>query len=231
MKKDKSTAPSRRKFIASLAAGATAGLYASPTTAFGGQSKAELVAIEEDADAWFAKVKGKHRVIFDATQPHEVFPFAWPRVFLLTNGATGTPETDCGVVVVLRHSAIGYAFDHKLWEAYPFGETFKASDPATKAPAKRNPFWQPKAGEYAFPGIGPVAIGINELQTSGVMFCVCNAAITLYSAVMADNMKKDVAEVRKEWMAGLLPGVQVVPSGVWAVGRAQEKGCGYCFAG
>jgi intracellular sulfur oxidation DsrE/DsrF family protein len=29
----------------------------------------------------------------------------------------------------------------------------------------------------------------------------------------------------------LLPGVQVVPSGVWAVGRAQEKGCGYCYAG
>jgi intracellular sulfur oxidation DsrE/DsrF family protein len=31
--------------------------------------------------------------------------------------------------------------------------------------------------------------------------------------------------------AGLLPGIQIVPSGVWAVGRAQEHGCQYCFAG
>jgi intracellular sulfur oxidation DsrE/DsrF family protein len=45
------------------------------------------------------------------------------------------------------------------------------------------------------------------------------------------KMNLDAAEVRKEWMAGLLPGIQVVPSGVWAVGRAQEHGCAYCFAG
>ena len=214
-----------------MAAGATAGLYAAPSALFAGQSKEELVAIQDNADAWFDKVKGKHRAVFDCTRPHEVFPFAWPRVFLMTNGATGTPETDCGVVVVLRHDAIPYAFDHRLWEAYPFGDVFKAPDPATGAPAKRNPFWQPKPGDFTFPGIGPVAIGINELQASGVLFCVCNAAIGVYSAAIAANMKKDVAEVRKDWMAGLLPGVQVVPSGVWAVGRAQEKGCAYCFAG
>jgi len=29
----------------------------------------------------------------------------------------------------------------------------------------------------------------------------------------------------------LFPGIQVVPSGVMAVGRAQEHGCTYCFAG
>ena len=41
----------------------------------------------------------------------------------------------------------------------------------------------------------------------------------------------DPAAVKKEWVAGVLPGIQVVPSGVWAVGRAQEHGCAYCFAG
>jgi intracellular sulfur oxidation DsrE/DsrF family protein len=44
-------------------------------------------------------------------------------------------------------------------------------------------------------------------------------------------MQKDAAEVKKEWIAGLLPGIQVMPSGVWAVGRAQEHGCTYCYAG
>jgi intracellular sulfur oxidation DsrE/DsrF family protein len=44
-----------------------------------------------------------------------------------------------------------------------------------------------------------------------------------------NNLKAD--EVYKDFMGGILPGVQVVPSGVWAVGRAQEHGCAYCFAG
>lgn len=59
---------------------------------------------------------------------------------LLTNAATGSPASDCGVVVVLRHDAIAYAFEDRLWSTYKFGETFKAEDPKTKAPATRNPF-------------------------------------------------------------------------------------------
>jgi hypothetical protein len=35
----------------------------------------------------------------------------------------------------------------------------------------------------------------------------------------------------KEWEAGVVPGAMLVPSGVLAVGRAQEHGCTYCFAG
>ncbi len=184
-----------------------------------------------EADAWFQNIKGKHRVVFDATQPHEILPFAWPRVFLLTNESTGTPEKENSVVVVLRHDAIPYAFEDRLWQKYKLGEVFKANDPATKAPATRNPFAKPKSGEYAIPGVGPIALGINELQASGVMLCVCNAAITVNSAVVAQTMKLDPAVVKKDWISGLLPGIQLVPSGVWALGRAQEKGCAYIFAG
>ncbi|HLG38749.1 MAG TPA: twin-arginine translocation signal domain-containing protein [Chitinophagaceae bacterium] len=185
----------------------------------------------EDPDAWFKKIKGKkHSIVFDVTQPHEVFPFAWPRVFLMTNEKTGTVAKDCGVVVVLRHSAIGYAMEDRLWTKYNLGEVFKVDDAETKKPATRNPFWQPKPGTYKFPGIGEVQIGINELQSSGVMFCVCNAALTVYSGAIADGMKMSAEDIYKDWVSGLLPGIQMVPSGVWAVGRAQENGCGYCFA-
>jgi intracellular sulfur oxidation DsrE/DsrF family protein len=37
--------------------------------------------------------------------------------------------------------------------------------------------------------------------------------------------------VKKDWLAAVLPGVQLVPSGVLAVNGAQSKGCSYCFAG
>jgi intracellular sulfur oxidation DsrE/DsrF family protein len=56
-------------------------------------------------------------------------------------------------------------------------------------------------------------------------------AITVYSAALAQTMGLNAAEVKKDWLNNILPGIQVVPSGVWAVGRAQEHGCAYCFVG
>ena len=81
------------------------------------------------------------------------------------------------------------------------------------------------------PGVGEEQIGINELQDDGVMFCVCDMAIAVQSAVVANAMKLDATEVKKDWLTGLLPAIMVVPSGVWAVGRAQEHNCAYCFVG
>ncbi len=65
----------------------------------------------------------------------------------------------------------------------------------------------------------------------GAMFCVCNLAISVYSGMLAQKMGKDPREVQKEWMAGVLPNIEVVPSGVWALGRAHEKNCAYIYAG
>jgi intracellular sulfur oxidation DsrE/DsrF family protein len=219
----------RREFLGNIAAGAAAiGMLSIPSSIKAASFVQDQPAT---ADEWFNTIKGKHRVVFDATRPHDMMPFAWPRVFLLTNMATGTTEKDNSVVVVLRHDAIPYAFEDRIWSKYKFGQLFKVDDPATKAASVRNPFWKPKAGDFKIPGFGNVAIGINELQESGVMFAVCDAAMTVNSASVAERMKTDAATVKSDWMSGLLPGVQVVPSGVWALGRAQEHGCSYIFAG
>tara|TARA_R110000868_G_scaffold9349_10_gene46831 strand:+ start:9370 stop:9507 length:138 start_codon:yes stop_codon:yes gene_type:complete len=44
-------------------------------------------------------------------------------------------------------------------------------------------------------------------------------------------MGLDPQETYQEWVDAVQPGIQIVPSGVWALGRAQENGCGYIFAG
>lgn len=220
----------RREFLGNIAAGAAAiGMLSIPSSVKA--VPAMLEQTTDDADEWFKKLKGKHRVVYDSSEPKGIMPFVWSRVFLLTNQATGTPEKESNVVVVLRHEAIPFAMQNNLWSKFNFGEMFKVTDTRTNAVATNNPFWQPKAGDYKVPGFGPVEIGINELQKSGVMFCVCNAAMTVYSAVAAEKMKLNAADVLKEWTANVLPGVQIVPSGVWALGRAQEHGCGYIFAG
>jgi intracellular sulfur oxidation DsrE/DsrF family protein len=229
--KDFKASTNRRGFLGSLATGAAAVGLASLTPSIPLHAEGITNFSDDDPDAWFNQIKGKHRIMYDVPRPNEVFPFAWPKVYLMTNEKTGTPPADCSVVVVLRHDGICYAFNNSMWEKYKFGEMFKAPDPLTKAPATRNPFWQPKTGDFKIPGVGNVEIGINELQANGVMFCVCDVAMTVFTAIVAGNLKKEPADVKKEWMDNLLPGVQVVPSGVWAVGRAQEHGCHYCYAG
>jgi intracellular sulfur oxidation DsrE/DsrF family protein len=185
--------------------------------------------VMSDPDDWFKTMKGKHRIVFDCTEPKAIFPFAWPKVYMMTNAGSGTPEKDCNVVVVLRHDAFMYALQDNLWAKYKFGETHKINDPRTGAPALRNPFWQTLADDYKIPGVGAVPLGIKDLQADGVMFCVCDVALTVNSAVIAMNTKQDAAVIKKEWTDGLIPGIPAMPSGVWAVGRAQENGCGYCY--
>jgi len=221
----------RRQFLGKIASGVAAISLSSVISPLSGFAESNLSSSSGNPDEWFKQIKGKHRIVFDVPHPNEIFPFAWPRIFLATNAATGTAEKDCSIVVVLRHTAIPYAMEDRLWSKYNFGETFKADDPKTKKPSTRNPFWKPKQGDFNIPGVGVVPIGINELQESGVLFCVCDMALTVYSGVVAQSLNLDPKEVKKDWVSGLLPGVQVVPAGIWAINRAQEHGCSYCFAG
>jgi hypothetical protein len=182
-----------------------------------------------DPDEWFKGLKGKHRLLFDCTAPKEIFPFAWPEVFISSNIHSGASEKDCSAVVVFRSSACVYALQDALWAKYKLGELLKIMDPQTKTFAVRNPFWKPKPEDFMVPGIGALPLGFADLQAMGIMFCVCNVALTTQSAKIAISLNQDAETIKKEWIAGMIPDVALMPSGVWAVGRAQEHGCGYCY--
>ena len=162
--------------------------------------------------------------MYDAPEVHEGMALVWARVFLMTNKQVGVPDDDVTAVIVLRHGAIPIAMNDELWAKYNFGKMFKVDDAKTKAPSTRNFFrvWE----DFMLP-----ECGVEPLQKSGVLFGVCDMALTVFSSAAAKEMKMDPAECKKEWVAGLLPGIQIVPSGVLAVNRTQEHGCTYCFAG
>ena len=218
----------RRGFLGSIAKGAAAvGLssFALPLTVGAKTDNPPPKSDDSAFEAWLGKINGKHKQLFDATAWNNGMPMAWSRVFLMSNADAGVPASDVSVVVILRHEAIPLAMETPLWTKYKFGEFYKINDPATKAPAMGNGFWQP-TGPLPLP-----RMSIDELQKDGVMFGVCNMALTFYSGIFGKNMNMDPADVKKDWVAGLLPGIQIVPSGVYAVNRTQEKGCAYCFAG
>src|SRR5215208_6795567 len=87
----------RRNFIGTLAAGAVVGLTSiTPSMNVLATDNTGLLTSPPYADPeeMFKGINGKHRIVFDSPHPHEIYPFAWPRVFLLTNEATGTKEKD-----------------------------------------------------------------------------------------------------------------------------------------
>ena len=221
----------RRKFLGTIASGITAIGLSSFISPLSVHAENNFLNDSDDPEKWFKQIKGQHRIVFDVPQPNGIFPFAWSRIFLVTNAGTGTSEKDCSVLVVLRHTAIPYALEDRLWLKYNLGEVFKVNDPKTGKPSIRNPFWKPRQGDFNIPGVGVVPIGINELQDSGVLFCACDMALTVYSGVVAESKHLDPVEVKKDWLSGILPGIKVVPAGIWAINRAQERGCSYCFAG
>ena len=227
---DHKSTTNRRDFLGKIAMGAGALTIAS--LAFPSPLAAHSNPVKSsagDPEEWLNQIKGKHRIVFDVAEPQGMMPLAWSRVFLMTNQQTGADPNDCTAVVVLRHEAIPYAFNDSVWEKYKLGEGSKINDPKTGAPATRNIFWKPAEGDFKVPGIGNVKIGINELMDDGVLFGVCSVAILVNSHAMAQKMNLDGDTVHKDMMDGILPGIQLLPSGVWAVGRAQEHECNYCI--
>jgi intracellular sulfur oxidation DsrE/DsrF family protein len=221
----------RRGFLGSVAAAAAAlglgevvpgRLQAQDYSATG-----QAGAADANYAAWLAGIKGKHRQVYDAVSPNDGFSFIWARVFLMTGApAYGVPDSDLGVVVVLRHSAIPLAFNDAMWAKYKFGEFFKITDKSTSAPAVRNVFANLKPGDMPLP-----EAALEKLVASGVRFGVCNMAITVFSGIFAGQMGMQADAIKADWIANRQPGVTIVPSGVVAVNGAQSKGCTYCYAG
>jgi len=218
----------RRGFLGRLAATAAAfGLGELVPGPLSGQDYATQAGGDANFAAWLNGIKGKHRQVYDAVEPNDGFSLIWAHVFLLTGApAYGLSERDLGAVVVLRHSAIPLAFTDAMWAKYKFGEFFKVTDKSTNAPAERNVFANLKPGDMPLP-----EAALEKLVARGVVFGVCNMAITVYSGIFAQRMGLAADAVKQDWIANRLSGVTVVPSGVLAVNGAQSKGCTYCYAG
>jgi intracellular sulfur oxidation DsrE/DsrF family protein len=173
----------------------------------------------EDGPDWPGKLTGRHKQVVDAYEINDGFPLAFVLNFLEPNkSATG--------VIILRHEAFPLALNHAMWEKYKIGEAEKINDPETKAAAVKNPYFEPKPG-----ALRNDKIAIDKLLAGGTVFGACNLALRGHARRLAKNAGVTAEEAAKEFAANIIPGITVIPSGVWGVNRAQEAGCTYCTGG
>jgi hypothetical protein len=213
----------RRDFLGLAATAAAAGLGAMVPVA-GAVAAAD--GPSTDFTRWLDSIPGTHKQLYDMPEVNGGMGLVWSLAFFMTGTqAYGVPESDLGVVIVLRHDALPLAFNDSVWAKYRLGEVFKIEDPDTKAPAVRNPFYL-KPGAIPFPDAA-----LQKLIARGVKVGACNLALTLFSGMVAQKMGLKHDDVKKDWTDAVLPGIQVVPSGVVACNGAVSGGCSYVFAG
>jgi intracellular sulfur oxidation DsrE/DsrF family protein len=211
----------RRGFLARLsgvAAGAT--LLAIPRR-LRAAAPPEPAASPDGPDAWIGRLTGKDRVMLHAHR--DLLPAVVGARNLLVDAREGygIPERENSIAVATHGPAIGGMFRNEVWQQFTLGEHYKLTDPKTGAPVTSNPFLAPQDG-------APDDAVVPALMQRGVLFLVCNVAVRNLSRRIARAGDTPDA-LHKELVAGLLPGVIVVPDLFVAMSHAQRRGVSYIF--
>ncbi len=216
----------RREFLGRLASGTA--LLAAGTLAAACAAPAAAPAASADDEPWLKPLTGKHKQVFDGAKVNDAFPLMFAAGYLQTMTETYKLQPgEANAFIVLRHFGTPLGLMDDVWKKYKIGAMLGIMDPATKKPSERNFVWNPKAGDM----MNNDASADKMVKMPGVVIGVCGFAIKVLSEMAAKGAGVTPEVALKEWTAGVIPGAHVLPSGVLAVGRAQEHGCSYCFAG
>jgi intracellular sulfur oxidation DsrE/DsrF family protein len=158
------------------------------------------------------QIPGKHRLVIDTTTVdgfRDGLLFA--SNFMLANrNDYGLQNQDLAVIVIARHVSTAYGYNNDMWAKY--GASLGAPAPSADAKAKEAPKANPSAGSLA------------ALSNQGVQFAVCSMATRRLAGAIARATGGNADTVNSELIANLVSNGRIVPAGIIAVNRAQERG-------
>jgi intracellular sulfur oxidation DsrE/DsrF family protein len=168
-------------------------------------------------DDWLDRIPGVHRFILDTTTPagFEAALRFVSNYFTANQSAYALTDHDLAVVIVARHLSTAFAYTDAMWKKYaaPLAQRTGFSDPETKQPAVRNVY----------------RAQLQALLDRGVHLAVCQMATrNTADVIVRANGTGEVDAVYKELVGNLVSNAHMVPAGIVAVNRAQERG--YAFA-
>jgi intracellular sulfur oxidation DsrE/DsrF family protein len=202
------SSPERRSFLTRFNAGAAS----IAALAVGGVAMAQVKSApvarwepaRHDKDDWMDQIPGKHRLVFDTTSP-EGFQNAllFASNFILANrNDYGLQNQDMAIIVVARHISTAYGYNDSMWAKY--GATLASPEKQLKA--------------------NPTTESLMSLVNQGVQFAVCSMATRRLAGMIARAAGGNADAVNTELAANLVSNGRLVPAGIVAVSRAQERG-------
>lgn len=216
MSKKSPTSPERRTFLTGLNAGATA----LTAMAVGGVALAQVKAAPATAfqparhaqDDWMDAIPGKHRLVFDTTSVQGIQDaLLYATNFMNVNrNDYGLQNQDLAVIIIARHISTSYGFNNDMWAKY--GAALAGGPPAADGQAKE----APKAN--------PSAMSLASLATQGIQFGVCAMATRRLAGGVARAAGITADAAFAELGANLVTNARLVPAGIVAISRAQERG-------
>lgn len=195
----------RRAFVRDLALGALGA--ASLSAALPGVLSAESHGVAAPAWdlSWADRLKGKHRAVFDSADLGDGFAFFNATTFMNQyRDVYGAADADAQAVVVMRGKGLFMALNDAMWAKYGIGGVLELK---------------------GSPVANPYARAITGLLGRGATMLACNVAATYFSGEAAKKAGVAADAVHDEWLANLVPGVVIMPSGIFSLIRAQEAGC------
>jgi hypothetical protein len=214
--------PSRRNFLSRL------GAVAATMTLDRDEMRASVRARDASEvwdTSWLDRLaSGQYRVVFNTSEIAEGNVLSYVDEFLGDfHTVHGTTDQQTRPVVVFRRLGTPMAYNDRIWERYAIGEDLKTKDPNTNAFATRNVYWKPREGATGW----EAQYALEPLQRRGLISLVCNVAMSNWATRMAERLKRDPEAVKTEVRENLIPGAILVPSGIYALIRAQNAGCAF----
>lgn len=226
----------RRAAVGRLLAGAAAattaaGLLGAATAPAGAQQAAPAAPTAQPTAtswdmSWTTKL-ARYRTAYDSPEILHGAALAFAAAAVAGyQQALGAGPDQVTPVLILRHTASVMTLDDAMWDRLELGAAHDLKDPTTGEPARRNPFlrWQ-QGDQHSMVG---APAGLDVLMAAGAVVLTCNNALR---GVAYQLRRKEptltpeaaTAAVR----AAVLPGVYVMPNGIFAVSAAQDAGCHY----
>jgi hypothetical protein len=172
--------------------------------------------------SWLDDLKGRHKQVFAVGTLKDRVP-----LLVVVNYLDAHREVfhlaypDINAVVGIARQGFPINFSDALWAKYELGRRWDLKDPSTGELAKRNIYFD------AMPAPPGKVVGVKPLQARGAIFWQCNNALNTVVRELAADLGRPAEPIRAELLAGMNPGVKLVPAHTMALGLAQEHGCTY----
>jgi hypothetical protein len=208
----------RRRFVSRLfaAVGLTAAgtRVAEARTAVPAEGRWQGASHPEDE--WYDKIPGIHRFVFDTISPDGLSrALGFAGTYLEVNKSKyGLKDSDSAMIVICRHRSTRFGYNDAMWAKY--GKQFSE--------AMEN-FVDPKTKEVPTVNVHATAGGsLNRLIERGVQIAICEMATRGAANSLARTLGGEGDTYFKELSENLVPNGRLVPAGIVALNRAQERG-------